>query len=132
MNDMISRQAAIDAMRKALYDYEDKMEKQFQESDELDVAEWIVHRIFVQNMNAIDRKVIMDSPTAQPERKRGKWRIYVDCEGKTRRCTCNLCGHKTDEYCWESPNYCENCGAEMEDGEEEDEEEDWEEDDWDE
>lgn len=50
-------------------------------------------------------------PSAQTERKKGEWIIYRDCEGKSRRCTCSLCGHT--EYSWENPNYCENCGAEM-------------------
>ena len=44
---------AINALWKALYTYEDKMEKQFIESEELD--DWIEHRTFVQNMNDIDR-----------------------------------------------------------------------------
>lgn len=67
MSDLIDRQKAIDAMWKALYEYEDKMEKQFIESDDLDVEEWIQHRIFVQNMSDIDRKVILDLPSAEPE-----------------------------------------------------------------
>ena len=66
MSDLISRQAAIDALWKALYEYEDRTEKQFQESDELDVAEWFLHRIFVQNMSDIDRQTILDLPSAQP------------------------------------------------------------------
>ena len=66
-NDLISRQAAIDALWKALHDYEDKTEKQFLESDELDVYDWIQHRIFVQNMNDIDRQAILELPSAQPE-----------------------------------------------------------------
>ena len=65
VGDTISRQAAIDALWKALYAYEDKMEKQFQESDELDVSEWIEHRIFVQNMSDIDRQTILALPSAQ-------------------------------------------------------------------
>ena len=66
-NDLISRQAAIDALWKALYEYEDETEKQFLESEELDVGEWIGHRIFVQNMNDIDRQTILNLPSAQPE-----------------------------------------------------------------
>ena len=66
-DDLISRQAAIDALWKALFKYEDDAEKQFQESDELDVSEWIVHRIFVQNMSDIDRQTILNLPSAQPE-----------------------------------------------------------------
>ena len=67
MTDLISRQAAIDALWKALYDYEDKTERQFQESDDLDISEWMVHRIFVQNMGDIDRQTILNLPSAQPE-----------------------------------------------------------------
>ena len=67
MDDLISRQAAIEALWKALYEYEDKTEKQFIDSEELDVADWIQHRIFVQNMNDIDRQTILNLPSAQPE-----------------------------------------------------------------
>lgn len=67
MSDLISRQAAIDALWKALYEYEDKTEKQFMESDELDIGDWIQHRIFVQNMSDIDRQTILNLPSAQPE-----------------------------------------------------------------
>ena len=65
--DLISRKAAIDALWKALYEYEDKTEKQFQESEDLDVGDWIVHRGFVQNMSDIDRQTIRNLPSAQPE-----------------------------------------------------------------
>ena len=67
MSDLISRQAAIDALWKALYTYEDETERRFQESDELNVGDWIGHRIFVQNMNDIDRQTILNLPSAQPE-----------------------------------------------------------------
>lgn len=66
MDDLISRRAAIEALWKALSAYEDKTEKQFQESDELDVGDWIEHRIFVQNMSDIDRQTILALPSAQP------------------------------------------------------------------
>lgn len=67
MNDTISRRAAIDALWEALYEYEDKTKKQFQESDELDVEDWILHREFVQNMNDIDRQTILNLPSAEPK-----------------------------------------------------------------
>lgn len=71
--DAVSRQDAINALWKALYDYEDKAEKQFQESEELDVGDWIAHRIFVQNMSDIDRQAILDLPSVRPKRKTGEW-----------------------------------------------------------
>ena len=63
MNDLISRRAAIDALWKSLYEYEDKTEQQFQESEDLDVGVWIGHRIFVQNMNDLDRQTILNLPS---------------------------------------------------------------------
>ncbi len=78
MDDLISRQAAIDALWKALYEYEDKTEKQFQESEDLDVGDWIEYRIFVQNMNDIDRQTILNLPSAQPEVIQCKDCIYYD------------------------------------------------------
>ena len=109
--DCISRQAAIDALWKALYEYEDKTEKQFQESEDLDVGDWILHRIFVQNMSDIDRQTILNLPSAQPERtcvncgrtaNNGGW--YAD--GGTR---CPIEEHYAlpkDGYChlWEKRN----------------------------
>lgn len=74
MTDYIDRQAAIDALWKALYEYEDKTEKQFQESEDLDVGDWIEHRVFVQSMNDIDRQTIRDLPSAEVEPvKHGRW-----------------------------------------------------------
>lgn len=81
MGDTINRQEAVDALWKALFDYEDKTEKQFIESDELDVGDWIVHRGFVQNMSDIDRQTILNLPSAQPEIVRCKdckHRKFVD------------------------------------------------------
>ena len=65
MDDLIRRHDAIDALWKALYEYEDKTEKQFQESEDLDVGDWILHRVFVQNMSDIDRQTILNLPFAQ-------------------------------------------------------------------
>lgn len=48
------------------------------------------------------------------EPKTGRWIVYKDCEGKTRRCVCDRCGYKTGEYTWKNPNFCANCGAKME------------------
>ena len=73
--DPIDRQVAIDALWKALYEYEDKTEKQFQESEDLDVGDWIEHRIFIQNMNDIDRQIILNLPSVQPEINTA---LYID------------------------------------------------------
>ena len=109
MSDLINRQKALDALWKALHEYEDKTEKQFQESDELDVGDWINHRIFVQNMNDIDRQTILDLPAAEPELKTGKWnRLSEDTFH------CLECG-KTFMVMQgkDNMNFCPNCGADM-------------------
>ena len=90
MDDLISRQAAIDALWKALHEYQDKTEKQFQDSEELDLYDWMVHRIFVQNMSDIDRQTILNLPSAQPEIIR-----------------CKDCRHGVDYY-HEGDCYCSN------------------------
>lgn len=109
MSDLISRQAAIDALWKALYEYEDKMEKQFQESNDLDVCNWLQHRIFVQNMSDIDRQTILQLPSAQP--KRGKWELknFDDGYGEYQLYVCDQCGALTAQR----RNFCYNCGAKM-------------------
>ncbi len=120
MSDLISRRAAIDALWNALYAYEDKTEKQFQESDELDVGDWTVHRIFVQNMSDIDRQTILALPSAQPERKTGKWEEKEVSSDKVidewQSARCSVCGlYHTTPYMYFFDNYkfCPNCGADM-------------------
>jgi hypothetical protein len=76
MSDLISRQIAIDELWKALYKYEDETEKQFQDSDELDIGDWMSHRIFVQNMSDIDRQTILNLPSVQLDL--GKYEYHYD------------------------------------------------------
>lgn len=115
MSDPIDRQAAINALWKAMHEYEDKMEKQFIESDDLDIEEWIQHRIFVQNMSDIDRKVILNLPSAEPVRH-GEW-LKMDGSykfDKNAYAECSVCGGV--EFLGYRKKYCPNCGAKM-DGE---------------
>lgn len=109
-DDLISRQAAIRALWKALYEYEDKTKKQFINSEELDVADWIQHRIFVQNMSDIDRQTILGLPSVQTEQhycRECKWsRCYIDVDkyGKSEiYWRCLIWDAETDEegYCHE-------------------------------
>ena len=111
MSDLIDRQAAIDALWKALYEYEDKTEKQFQESDELDISDWLLHRIYVQNMSDIDRQTILNLPPAQPEPKRGRWIYKTDLiTAPTGYWECSEC--KEGRLLYEE-NFCPHCGAVM-------------------
>ena len=110
-DDAISREDAVHALRKALWDYEDKTEKQFRERDDLDYEEWYFHRIFVQAMNDEDVEAICKLPSVT--QKSGKW-IYR-AEDKY---SCSKCGTTTrvDEAgIDEKPMYkfCPYCGAKM-------------------
>ena len=100
MDDLISRQAAIDAI-KGLNDtpngYSDTYDK-----------ECIIG-------------VLEDLPSAEavPERKKGRW-IEVDDEEDTISGKCSVCGweaHLYEDDVVDMP-YCPNCGAHMEGAEE--------------
>ena len=116
MDDLISRQAALNALWKALYEYEDKTAKQFQESEDLNVEDWMEHRIFIQNMNDIDRQEILSLPSAE---KKGKWmqcervnhhQFHPDCPISYSVFCCTSCLKENDRV----EKYCPNCGAKME------------------
>jgi len=116
MIDPIDRQAAIDALWKALYEYEDKTEKQFQESDELEISDWFLHRIFVQNMSDIDRQTILTLPTIDPV-KHGKWKRHYEVLEKTSEYVISASGYECSECGTIFHNqwdFCGNCGAVME------------------
>lgn len=92
MNDFISRQAAIDAVRKfydAILDFE---------SDGHTVAD-----SFEDIINAL--------PSAQPERIRGRWIEKPHVHGVAY---CSLCDY---ELHTNDTNFCPNCGAKMKVGE---------------
>ena len=118
MDDLISRQAALDALWKALYEYEDETEQKFQASDELNTDDWFMHRIFVQNMSDIDRQTILNLPSAQPERKTGHW-IKTGRWGRVYYC--DQCRNYLDfdgvNVGRGSTNFCPNCGAKMDEKE---------------
>lgn len=113
-DDVINRRAAIDALWKALYEYEDETEKQFQNSKDLDLGDWMGHRIFVQNMNDIDRQTILKLPSAQ---KRGKWKHHYEILEKTSEYVISASGYECSECGTMFHNqwdFCGNCGAVME------------------
>lgn len=90
MSDLISRQTAIDAVR-AFYD------------------EYVVY----DNGRSIE-EILSELPSAQSERKKGKWIPQFDKWGDyvttTEGYKCSECG----EFDSTKDNFCPNCGAEME------------------
>ena len=65
-------------------------------------------------LNQKDKSVtpndIMRFPSAQPERKKGKWinRSLNILYPEWARYTCSVCGEHSNRY-----DYCPNCGADM-------------------
>ena len=57
----------------------------------------------------VARNVLAEVPSAQPERKRGKWEIYVISMFDGEGCRCSECGFEGVPY-WD---FCPNCGADM-------------------
>lgn len=115
MADLIDRQAAIDAICK--------------NGTNLERDKCYVISIATAKQRAVD--IICDLPSAQPERKTGKWKIKTintfemayGSTGYEPVYECSVCGRVEESYLRfdepimpedaDFPNYCPNCGAEM-------------------
>lgn len=102
MDDLISRQAAIDAIVNTVSEiglYDNSEEARYG-------ATFRQHEI-------ID--IIEGMPSAQPERNTGKW-IYDGVRGRFPACRCSVCGN-IENADWVmisgEVNYCTKCGAKM-------------------
>ena len=94
MQDLISRQAAIDAIRASTSKYTGFMEMEMYTDDDA-----------VEAIEAL--------PSAQPERKTGKWideGFYADGHG-AHAFRCSECGGHIIEY--DADPFCRWCGADM-------------------
>lgn len=56
-------------------------------------------------------EAVKELPSAQPERKKGKWDTFFSDSYKVHEIgvECSCCGYRTQER----TTYCPNCGAEM-------------------
>lgn len=98
MSDLISRQAALDALGEAPEVWTDSPE------EFAAVSQW--------EMDVVAIKAV---PSAQPERKRGKWIRHDEVRnvyGGTY-VECSECGEKYVVQYIEDEKYCRNCGADM-------------------
>ena len=91
MNDLIERQAVIDAITASINQYGGRY-----------TAEQL-------NMWGLFVQMIQELPSAQPMWKKGEWTIE-DCHAATYRYCCSNCkAHHRARY-----GFCPSCGAEME------------------
>lgn len=60
------------------------------------------------------REYIKTLPSAEPERKNGKW-VYDGKRGRFPACKCSICGHyeNADWAILQGANFCPHCGADM-------------------
>ena len=117
MTEYIKREDAVKALWKALYDYEDKTEKQFQESEDLELEDWYSHRIFVQRMSGEDLQAIINLPSVNvAERKKGKWEDNTK-DGSWKCSECGFIFYSVGFYKIYNTKFrmrfCPNCGADM-------------------
>ena len=102
MNDLISRQAAIDALRT----HERKPSKK-----------WFDNQLDIEWNNAIDICCydIEDLPSAQPERIKGHWidAVIPNDSGGLPVIVCDKCNTFFPLQFGASHNFCPNCGADM-------------------
>ena len=90
MDDLISRQAAIDAL--------DEIEAEVADGYGYQYAKW--------------REYFVEMPSAQPEPKMGKWERHYCEDGNPDGWQCDKC--KEWYYFGQTlPNFCPNCGAKM-------------------
>ena len=108
-SDLISRQAAIDALNKQIQQCRKAL-------GSLSLSDVDKHAVEVKmaSLRAY-RGMLENLPPAQPEPQEGHW-IRTDC-GLDVECKCSKCGYRDfvaprDEY-WFKRNYCPNCGAKM-------------------
>lgn len=97
--DCISRQAAIDELRKYCKEY------RIYELYESGPA--ILRMYLIRAGDAMD--TIENLPSAQPERKPGHW-IQVGCNQECSECGATYADLYPD---YDETNYCPNCGADM-------------------
>lgn len=96
MSDLIDRAAAIDAIK----------------ASSKEIQHWLWEAEGCEGYCAMVADVetcLDDLPSVQPERKTGKWEIYVISPFDGEGCRCSECKYEGAPY-WD---FCPNCGADM-------------------
>lgn len=89
----------------------DQKEPEFSGNSRSRYMQWLLDYWTIKNAPTIEL------PSAEPERKKGKWKPFDRSWGRSVW-TCTACGESLEVPCdWASNipiyNYCPNCGADM-------------------
>ena len=99
-NDLISREAAVDAVERTAWYHQNK------DGDMVSGANSAEHQAWYKADDVY--KALSAVPSAEPERKKGKWTIE-DCHAATYKYCCSICkAHHRVRY-----DFCPSCGADM-------------------
>ena len=111
MSDLIDRQAILKHI--------EKIRQSVQMMDDTQRASIIMNGMY------LCEKAVRNQPSAQPERKTGKWIVFDSDDDKYDKIKCDCCkkGFTVDAYHWtdigftkDDLNFCPNCGADMRGG----------------
>ena len=97
MKDLIERQVAIDAVKKNTF----RLTFAEEQNGEGHVA-WSGEAVYSDVMEG----ALLDLPSEQPERKKGRWVYNSPVTMK-----CNQCGLVIKDWDWHRFKFCPNCGA---------------------
>ena len=100
MDDLISRETMKDAIDSTTWYHQNRNKYMVEGASDAETAWFKAEDVF---------KAIENVPTAQPERKKGKWKLNKDGNW-----ACPFCEFDPYHDNMKGMNYCPNCGAQME------------------
>lgn len=113
MEDLISRQAAIDLVKDVCDAIMSCCGSHYDEETDDEVYDDIREIDAILKCNKEMRIALKNMPSAEPERKTGKW-IY----NSPVTMKCNQCGLVIKDWDWHRLKYCPNCYSDMRGGRE--------------
>ena len=109
MNDLINRQAAIELVRDVCDAIMSSCDSYYDSETDDEVYKDLLEVDAILKCNKEIRIALRNMPSAESERKKGKW-IY----NSPVTMKCNQCGLVIKDWDWHRFKYCPNCCAKME------------------
>ena len=110
-NSLIKRQDAIDLVRDVCDAIMSGCDSHYDPETGDEVYNDILEVDAILKCNKEIRIALVNLPSAESERKKGKW--IWDNKMPFERCRCSECGYYRQLKCPEPDNYCPNCGSDM-------------------